>query len=269
MTYEQNETSISSGQPIELYKFSGTYNSYRMTSFVRDVLSGGLVYESIPINRDNLKSGTQEDDNIILEVTLPFDHPMAVEYAYNNAPPKLDFELIRAHSQNVEDTIIAFKGKVQSFSVEGRTTKLRIPSVFSYILNSNVPVPRYQAPCNHTLYDERCGVNKAANQHNTTVSSVSGNNIVLASLPFGNGDTVTGIIDNLQGESRMITSQVGAQLTISYPFSKLTPGMQVQISRGCNRSLSTCRNKFGNQARFGGFPLVPSVNPFTTNLKSG
>lgn len=269
MTYQQNETGTATGQPIELYRFIGTYNNYFLTSYAEEVFSVGETFQPIPISREKLKIGTQEDDNLTLEISMPFDHPMIVEYAYGNSPPRLQLELRRAHRQNPSDTVTMFNGLVQAFAVEGRIAKLRVPSIFAYILKGNMPVSRYQAPCNHVLYDSRCGVSEVTNRHDTTVQSVSGNTIVLDSLPFGDGECVTGVLRNFSGEARMITQQIGTQLQVTYPFSGLTAGTNVRVTRGCDHSFQTCRVKFANEARFGGFPLVPAKNPFTSNIKSG
>jgi len=38
-------------------------------------------------------------------------------------------------------------------------------------------------------------------------------------------------------------------------------GDQVRAYPGCDHSLITCANKFGNSLNFGGFPFMPEKNP--------
>lgn len=269
MTFQQSETGLVTGQPIELYRFLGTYGNYYFTSHPYDVMSAGELYKAIPISRNKLEIGTQEESELTLEINMPFDEDMIRDYAFRNSPPRLRFQLLKVHQQDLFDRIIMWTGLVQAFAVEGRIAKLRVPSVFSYVLTGNVPRIRYQAPCNHVLYDERCGVNEAFNAHVTPVLSISGNTVVIASSPFAEGDCNGGVMNNQIGEARMIKGQSGGAFTLSYPFSNLTVGMNVRINRGCDHSLTTCRDKFNNHVRFGGFPLVPAVNPFTKNFGSG
>lgn len=267
MAYQDDETGLTSGRPIELYKFDGTYNDYHFTSWAEPVTSGGQVYTPIAIDRNKLKVATQEQTENALEITMPFDHPMVNEYAYQNAPPDLTFTLIRAHETDPNDSVVLWSGRVTGFSVEGRTAKLKVPALMSYALNGNTPTPRYQAPCNHVLYDQRCGVDPALNQHVTTVTQITGNVITVASYPWAANDAVAGQFITPAGEQRMITLTVGTDITVTYPFAGLKVGDTVTLRKGCDHAFEgDCKNKFNNGDRFGGFPIVPARNPFTSTL---
>ena len=267
MAYQDDETGLTTARPIELFKFIGTYNNYYFTSYTEQVISGGQIYTPLYIDRNKLKVATQEQTENALEITMPFDHPMVREYAYQNAPPDLDFELIRAHETDPNDSVTLWAGRVTGFSVEGRTAKLKVPALMSYALNGNAPTPRYQAPCNHILYDARCGVDPAVNQHVTTVTQVTGNIVTLASYPWAPNDAVAGQLISPAGEQRMVVSTVGTDITVTYPFANLLVGDTVTIRKGCDHAFEgDCKNKFNNGARFGGFPIVPARNPFTSTL---
>lgn len=267
MVYQTDETSATDGRPLELYKFIGTYDNYLYTSASREITSSGEVYTPLFIQRNALKVGTQEQRENALEISMPFDITMVNTYAYQNAPPSLVMELRRAHETDHNDTVLLWKGRVTAFSVEGRVAKLRVPALFSYILEGNAPTPRFQAPCNHVLYDARCGVDPALHQHATTVTSIVGTDVALNTLPFGANEAAAGLIFNALGESRMVLSNVGTAITISYAFSTLSVGDPVTIRKGCDHALNgDCINRFNNGARFGGFPIVPDRNPFTSTL---
>lgn len=267
MPYQDEETGPASGQPIELYEFTGTYEDYYLTSYAEPVTSGGRVFQPETISRNKLKVATQDEGENALEIVLPFDHPMVATYAYQNAPPTLQCTIYRAHRTDPNDRVTLWSGRVTGFAVEGRTARLRVPSLFSYKLQGNTPTPRFQAPCNHVLYDQRCGVNPALHQHVTTITSVVGTDIAVATLPFATNDAAAGIIFNSAGEARMIVSNLGTALVVSYSFASLQPGDTVTIRKGCDHSFDTCKTKFANGARFGGFPLVPARNPFTSTLE--
>lgn len=267
MAYQDNETSLSDAAPLELYKFIGTYNTYRYTSGQVPVVSGGEAYQPIFITRNALKIQTGDSSESALEVSLPFDNPLVTAYAYQNAPPDLTLELRRAHETDPNDTVLLWTGKVTGFSVEGRTAKMKVPAIFSYIIQGNAPTPRFQAPCNHVLYDQRCGVDPALHQHVTTVASIAGNVIQLATLPFLQDEAAAGQMFNAAGEQRMVISNIGTSVTVTYEFANLQVGDTITIRKGCDHAFEgDCKNRFSNGARFGGFPLVPDRNPFSSTL---
>jgi uncharacterized phage protein (TIGR02218 family) len=268
MTFDSIERSRTDAQPIELFEFIGTFSTWRITTYQTQVVSAGGTFTPLAgLERGILKIGTQEEDSLALEMTLPFDHPMVAAYAYTTAPPKLDFTMYRVHLSDLTSPVTMWKGKVTTFTVEGRKAKFRVPSLFSYMLSGVAPQPRFQAPCNHILYDPRCQVNPATNQHATTVTAIAGNIIMVAGHPFANNECNAGeLIFSGGGQSRMITGSVGNDFTVTYPFSGLTVGAAVTLRRGCDRSFAMCKAKFSNGINFGGVPLVPDRNPFTSKI---
>jgi len=267
MTFATDEQSLYDGAPIELYHFDGTINDYFVTTSADTIISSGQTYVPLAgLKRNVLKIGTQEEESLALDIEMPYDHPLVTEYAYKTAPPTLELNLYRAHRTDPSDRILMWKGKVLSFSVEGRICKMRVPALFAYLLNGVAPSPRYQAPCNHVLYDARCTVNPASHQTVTTVTGLLNNVISVASLGSltiaemvgGDMSWATG------GENRMITTGTGLDLTVTYPFANLSIGDSITLRRGCDHSFATCKSKFSNGPNFGGCPLVPDKNPFTS-----
>lgn len=267
MAYQDDETSLTDSRPVELYQFVGTYNSYFFTSSAQPVTSNGQTYDPIPIGRNKFRVGTQEQVENALEVSMPFDNQMVTEYAFQNAPPDLALTLRRAHETDHNDTVTLWSGRVTAFSVEGRKAKLKIPALFSYVLQGNAPTPRFQSPCNHILYDVRCGIDPALHQHVTTVVSVTGLIVEVASFPWADGTATAGVMFTPSGEQRMVMSNTVLDVTISYAFSNLSIGDTVTLRKGCDHAFEgDCKNKFANGPRFGGFPIVPARNPFTSTL---
>lgn len=264
MAYQDTETGIQSGAPIEVFKFTGSFTTYRYTSYAEPVTVGGEVYNPIAIKRDTLKVGTQEESQLALEISLPFTDPMVQEYAYDQAPPSLVCEILRVHETDTNDNITLWKGRVTSFTVEGALAKVRVPSIFGFILQGSTPSPRYQAPCNHILYDARCGVNEALFRETRSVTGFVGNIVTSDAITQIPADLQGGMIRLDNGEARMITSIVGLDITVTYPFSSITVGQTMDIIQGCDHSFATCKAKFNNGDRYGGCPLVPPRNPFTS-----
>lgn len=266
MPYQDLETSIQDAAPIEVYRFTGSFETFRYTSYQSSIEISGEIYEPKAITREQLKVGTQEEDQLALEITLPFTDPMVRQYAYEQAPPSLICEIIRVHETDPNDSVTLWKGRATSFTVEGSLAKIRVPAIFGYILQGTTPSPRYQAPCNHILYDTRCGVNEALFRETRTVTEFLGNIVTVSALTQSPADLVAGMLRLDNGEARMISSVTGTNITVTYPFSQIAVGQGCDIVQGCDHSFTTCKSKFNNGERYGGCPLVPARNPFTSKL---
>jgi len=262
MTYAATEQSVDGSQPVELFLFEGTYSTYRMTSHQEDVTSGSQLFIAKAITRNKLNVGTEDNSDNSLEITLPFDDDLVREYAYQSTPPKLVFTLKRAHLFDLNDTVTMWVGNVTNFAVEDNVAKCRVPSLFSYILQGSVPSPRYQSPCNHVLYDSRCGVVATSHQETVTVSEVTGRILSVDTLALGTNEASAGFIFNASGEARMVISNSGLDIVLNYPFSGVAVDDVLTIRKGCDHSRATCLSKFNNVDRFGGFPLIPAINPY-------
>lgn len=271
MTYDTVEKSTQDADPIELFKFVGTYNTYRLTNYDQDVTNSDGTYTSITLERSEVESGTQQDTDISLDIQLPASHAMITEYAINVPPPAMSLQVFRVHTDNLDDTLLLWDGEVISWAIDGRTAKIKVPSIFSYLFDTTEPWPKYQGPCNHVLGDSICGVDmtSVANAYSTTVSAVLGNVLTLAASSFADGQCNGGeMIFTSGGERRMIISNTGTSFLVSSPFSSnLIVGSSVTVRRGCNHEmLGDCKNKFNNVSKFGGFPYVPDRNPYDGRL---
>lgn len=266
MTYATEETSPQSGAPIEVYKFIGSFRNYLYTSYQIALTVDAQTYNPETITRGAVKLTTQDQSQEALEITLPFQNGMVQDYAYQEAPPSLDLELYRVHDTDYNDSILLWSGKVTSFTVQGFEAKLKVPSIFDYRLQGNVPTPRFQAPCNHIFTDARCGVSAAGVSENVTVTNVTRNVIAVSGLTYTEAQLLGGKLLSSTGESRMIVGVVGTDITVSYPFSSIGIGSTAAATRGCDHSFTTCKAQFSNGINFGGFPVVPNRNPFTSKI---
>jgi len=266
MAFNDDEKSAASGQPVELFKFTGTFNTWYLTSSAVDFINTEATWISEFIERKSIAYASQEEQSVALSITLPFDHPMVTQYAFLESPPRLMCEVQRVHPLNPNDTVLQWTGEVISWQIEGRTANLTVPTLFNYVFRNPCPAVKYQAPCNHVLYDERCGVADTAFRSDQTVLSISGTDIVLDANPFADGDCDAGEIFTASGERRMIIGNTGTSFQISSPFSNLSVNDTVTIRQGCNHTFTTCKNKFNNGDNFGGFPFVPNRNPYSSRL---
>lgn len=267
--YDDYEQSAHSGAPVEVYKFTGVFQNYYYTSAELPVTVGGQEYTPAAIKRAVINLGNQEDDNLDMEITLPYDLELVQDYAYRTAPPDLTLEIIRYHegTDPLTDWITLWKGPVTSFSSSGHKVKILVPSIFAVVLRGAVPTVYYQNPCNHVLFDSRCKLSASSYNQETTITSVDGSTVEVADDGFADNYLRAGeIVIPAKGERRLIIDNVANILTLGFTFANAEAEDSVTLYAGCNHSFTECKTKFSNSLNFGGFPYVPTDNPFEDEL---
>lgn len=269
--YDDKELSTSEGSPYELYEFIGSYRSYFYTTdSIPHLFAANMYHPAVGLSRSDIKAGTHEEDNVDLTVKLPVTDQLSKDYAFQITPPKLELTVYRFH-RGATTPVTYWKGKVAAIVVQDNVASLRIPSKFGTILQGNLPTAYVQPPCNHTLFGPLCGVSRVSNAVDTTVLTVVGDVVTVATVgAFPAGWFVGGeIVMAARNERRMIIGQASNALTVTYPFSRLLPGEAVQLASGCDHSRGPngCA-KYANLPRYGGDPYVPgeSNNIFTQGI---
>lgn len=269
-TIDEVEKSVSDSQPVELYKFEGSYANYFYTSSTQVITFDGDHYVPVAVSRNNVKVTTQEDDSLTIDLTLPFDVDVVLDYAYANSPPKLHLTVYRLQAMTTSgpEWRQFWQGDIRGFNINGREATIQVPSIFSQALQSDVPNVYYQTPCNHVLYNERCTILREDHQFAGVVDGVSGTTVKLRASPSATvNDFAAGDMVCLRtGERRTVKGSSGTTIIAAYPFMDLAPGDDVHIFRGCARTLAVCKAKFNNVVNFGGHPYIPDSNPFEGSL---
>ncbi len=132
----------------------------------------------------------------------------------------------------------------------------------------------YTPTCRVDLGGSACGIDLGALQETDTVAAVaSRSQFTLTSYDgaddvlAGGGLTVTGGLNS--GRSVEIQSWIQLTRTITLLFDlpfDLAVGDPVQFYPGCDKRFATCRDVFGNQINFRGFPHIPGTDAL---LESG
>ena len=93
-----------------------------------------------------------------------------------------------------------------------------------------------------------------------------GRQVELASLPPEvAGMLAGGWLQTPAGARHMIVSESYAGVELLYPVG-LAPQTPVELVAGCDHSMPTCAARFDNLANYGGFPFIPTKNPFSTGV---
>lgn len=268
MSFLAEEESQENAQPIELFHFSvGTEDFYYTTS--EDTITYAAVpYVARQISR-NAPEQSVESGKSKLEILLPTDDPVCVRYIGIVQPEPMYVRVTRFHRADLLDGLIVWDGRVVQASYTKQATQCKLTVVASEsVFSRPVPQYKYQGLCNHVLYDGNCGLAAASHQYDGNAGSVVGSSITVAGLVGGGradgwalgGKVVYGT------DVRLIVGQVGDVLELSLPFRNSPTGQEVNVHAGCDHTLATCNTKFSNFINFGGFPYVPTKNPFASRL---
>lgn len=285
MAYEDDEASVADGDVTELFDFTGPTASYRYTSGPTAVTYGGNSYAPAPglVRAPVGTSSTRDAPSISLSMRVT---ESVIQTFGGGAPPRsLRLRIYRTQANSGEARTI-WDGVVVGIVSRGEMAEVRSTSLVGLRLATQLPSLAVQQRCQHFLYDERCGVDRATYEHSTTVSSLSGSEVTVASVGgasddyYGTGGEIERVAD---GERRAVYKQRGAVLTLASPFVTLAPGDAVKMWPGCNhmhlvrnvggpapiQAEGDCLTKFDNVANYGGHPTVPGANPFTSSVRTG
>jgi uncharacterized phage protein (TIGR02218 family) len=131
--------------------------------------------------------------------------------------------------------------------------------------------------CDADLGDGRCGIDLSGLAERATVSAVNGTTLVFSGLGHRSAGWFTGgvvtVVDGEEaGARRGIVrhgTEGGSVLSLRTPLARLAAGDEVDVLPGCDKSFSTCREKFGNTLNFQGFPHLPGNDRAFGYARSG
>lgn len=129
----------------------------------------------------------------------------------------------------------------------------------------------YSPSCRATLGDARCGVDLTSHRFATTTSTVSDKQrFTCASLTQDSADFSGGTVLFASGSNNGIGMEIkehvklasgGAEITLTLPMPyEIGVGDSVTVTRGCDKTLGTCKLKFNNITNFRGEPHVPGLD---------
>lgn len=262
MSYNNLDESIDSGSVVELYEFIQDIQQFRFTSEDRDTQYQSKTYVPSPIIRDAVKQ-TSDALKDTLSIRFPRDNAFANQFLGFAPDVVTTLTIYRGHLSDLDNEFVAYwKGRIVGAKTSGNEITLDCESVFTSIKRPGLRA-KYEYGCRHVLYQSGCNVNQES--FKLTGAILSANSLVVEVAGAGNfpdGYFTGGIFVTATGVSRFITNHSTTFLTISRPIPSLDLTNNVNVYPGCDRSLETCRNKFNNVINFGGFPWIPSKNPF-------
>lgn len=257
----------------ELYTLSGSFGVERWTSADSDIVSGSTTW--ISTGPAVARGALQQQAGLSVATMDISIYPGSgalggVQMAQAAVRGDLDgahVTLQRAFFSGAWGSVTGglvnlFEGDVSE--VEPGATEIRLvaKSVVER-MNRKVPFRIVQPGCPYALGDISCGVSMAAHTVSASAASGSTASVVRISGIYATGYFDLGVLTTADGTKRSIVSSqdLGGSvhaITLDAPLAASPPtGSAITATRGCDKKMTTCRNKFSNLARYGGFPTLP------------
>lgn len=267
MSYDAYELSIQLGQPVELYTFTVGLQTYRYTSAEDTVNFSANPYLPRQIDRTSPGISSTENGRQQMEITIPSDDPIATRYLGIPPAERAYIRIVRFHRGDSPNGWVLWDGRIISAKFEQQGALCRLFSVSSEsALARPIPGRKFQGMCNHVLYDGGCKLLEADNRIIGPVLAANGRQIAVSGLPVDDATWALGGKVIWGSDRRLIVAQDGNMLTLQMPFRGNIVGEEVTVTAGCAHTLAVCQAKFDNAINFGGFPFVPTKNPFNTGF---
>jgi uncharacterized phage protein (TIGR02218 family) len=290
MSFDQFETS-SRSQPIEYLSFKNGSSVWYYTNSNIEETIGARTFVPLAYSRNEPVFSKDTSDGQI-KFTVPSNIPL-IEFYETIPSSSISSITIERKNRNDPDAGIQifWKGSVASVQREGDfATILAVPQTQ---LPAQVPRYTYSGLCNWFLFQDRCGLSRTSWRHSGLVSTVGTPATVLTvtglrtqaqALADGvSPNTLTaqqiddywlgGYAENADGEKRAVyetdVDGVPDRIRLLQPFRNMSVNDTLTVYAGCDRTRETCAAKFSNHLNHGGFPDIPTLNPFVTELPSG
>ncbi|NLW82309.1 MAG: hypothetical protein GXY42_11650 [Desulfovibrionales bacterium] len=277
-TYSGLETSVHGGRPAELFRFVHGTQVWAYSSGP-EVEYNGETYVSLPVGRAEIEQ-TSEVFRAGLDITVPRPCEVSRLFSLGNPSAVVTVTVFRQHIGGT-GVIVYWKGRIVSVSwPDSIVATLSCESVFTSLRRPGLRA-RYQRMCRHALYEPSCGVDRTAFAvvGVITAADASGRNMtVLEAAAFAAGYFTGGYIHLPDGAMQFIEGHSGSSIALGAPTKQITAlaalsgygkgygevygGAKVTLYPGCARTRDVCKNKFSNILNFGGWPWIPSRNPF-------
>lgn len=252
----------------DLYTFTlnnGTI--YRFTNYDIDLTWDGNKYTknglSFERNGTRITTGVEVDtlDITVYQKDTTFEGIGILKIIANGGLDGAEFKLERLFFNNPltpVGSLWVFSGRVSECEATRYDGKITVKSDLE-LLNIQMPRNLYQASCIHSLYDSGCGIPKTGAAG--TITSVNGTSFgvsIAAADSFYNEGMIEFTSGANNGVKRTIKTHLSNTVTVTLlPNNKVNVGDTIKLYAGCDRTQSTCKNKFNNLNNFRAFPFVP------------
>jgi len=257
--YADTETA-STRKPVELYTLWGRA-IYYLTSADAPVDFGVHTYEPAVIKRGIIETNSNLESKE-LEVTFSRVNPALAAYLANN-PLNNMLVIIQKLFRDMDPPAATYiyVGRVKNISISGEAILVKCVAP-DYFLKTQIPKMVYQPECNWTLFGTECGKNESGYKRILPVAvSEDGRTLTADWIADKPSNYYTLGYAEHQSLRSLVVEHLGTHVKLAYPLPGLENGEAAWLCAGCDGKIETCRDKFQNVSRFGGFPYIPDDNP--------
>ncbi|WP_395664560.1 DUF2163 domain-containing protein [Methylocella sp.] len=242
------------------------------TSAERPVRLNGVLFSADSVLVDGLRfrceTGLDVDQQQITIAARPTDTIGGVPFLHAVRNGLLDGARVtreRAFLASWDEppvgSVVLFKGRVGSIDGVGRTRAQITVNSDMILLDADMPRNLYAPSCQHVLYDSGCGL--VRNAFGAEGAAGAGSTSLVVMWSGADARFAQGVIAFASGVNTGARANVkaagGGALTLSAPLERApAEGDLFTVYQGCDHTRETCQAKFGNLARFRGFPYVPA-----------
>ena len=249
---------------VELYAFASESAQFYLTPHEFDVDLDGNRYQSLAIERNELALGAEAAKSA-LELKLPPNSTL-VRHLLASDTTAVMLRIGQRDSWGDYWWLSGTRWMGRVLGVEIADDQARIRCESAQVSLKRIGLRRlYSRKCSHVLYSSACGASPITDS--AFVAEVYGRSVELdGGVPGGvSGGLAGGWLQTPDGARHMIIGDYGSGVELLYPAA-LEPGTEVLLTVGCDHSTATCQTRFDNLDNYGGFPAIPSKNPFSTGV---
>lgn len=238
----------------------------RLTSSEVAQKVGSDVFLPAIIDRGEIKSKneiTKQSVNVMLEL----DNEHATRWYLASADTDL---FLTIYTKDGADVTFDWSGRLTAVTPAKAQYTFVFESVFTILRKPGLR-QRYQRTCNATLYGAACKAPRLSFRAAGTITAASDLTFTIPeAAAFDDGYFSSGMFEDMDGGLRFVTSHVGDQIQVSRPVKQVLDyiaengytGLTCGLYPGCDKQVSTCKDRFNNLDNFRGFHAIPKSNPF-------
>lgn len=153
-----------------------------------------------------------------------------------------------------------YAGEISAVSREGSGFRAEIASAKARLARD--PVPLSSPSCRARFCGPGCGLNPASFERRANAIALDADAGTVTLDATDSSPYLYGTLRWLGGPRTGSTSRIvevsGATVTLADPVDfEMAESLQVRLREGCDRTIATCTQRFGNAANFRGEPFLP------------
>jgi hypothetical protein len=284
MTYQATDESAQDAQPVYKFLFATQTAEYMYTTAGYFISDSTGTWEPAPIRASSVTQNNELAKNGV-KITLPRTNAVAQLFLGKVPEDTTSVTIYRGFQEtDLDEFQVFWKGRVASAEASQDAVTLECEDIFTSMRRPGNRA-RYQKGCRHALYSPQCGVSDHEYAVDATITAQSGFTITvdftLDSVGSGDSNSLVseddyflgGVVELGDGSRRAVVGQTqtgsGAILTLISQFTTIeidSVSAFATLYPGCRHNTSDCKNKFNNLENYGGFPWLPSKNPFANSV---